>query len=249
MTRRVVAVLVALVGTAGIVAVALATYFPTEDRFTLAPPGAIRSVEVDVEVGRVTVVPAATAAIAVDRDRRYLGSAPRSTETVVDDVLRIQAGCPTIVTFGCKVDYHLQVPAGVAVRIRSDRGSVSIADITGMVDIDTKAGGVRLTGTRGPVRVNTSAGNVDGVDLAASFLDATTSAGRIRLSLAEPPGRLGLRTGAGNIDLALPAAAGGYRVDADAGAGRVDVAVEENEGGSRTVVARSGAGNIAIRVR
>jgi len=106
-----------------------------------------------------------------------------------------------------------------------------------------------LDRTQGPVVVATSAGNVDGVDLAASYLDATTGAGRIRLSLTEPPGRLGLRTGAGNIEVAVPVAAGGYRVDADAGAGRVDVGVEQNEGSSRTLVARSGAGNIAIRVR
>ncbi len=248
MTRRLLAALIALVGTAGVVAVALATFFPNEDRITLSPDGTIRSVEVDVDAGRVTVVPA-THATTVERTRTYLAGEPRATETVVGDVLRIAAECPRIVTFGCKVDYRVKVPPGVAVRIRTEHGSVSVAEITGLVDVDTKAGGVRLTRTRGPVRVNTSAGNVDGIDLAASFLDATTGAGRIRLSLAEPPGRLGLRTGAGNIDVALPVADGGYRVDADAGAGRVDVGVEQNEGGSRTVVARSGAGNIAVRVR
>jgi len=172
-----------------------------------------------------------------------------ATETVVEGVLRIEAECPRIVTFGCTVDYRLHVPAGVAVRIRTDRGSVAVSDMRGTVEVATQSGGVRLERTQGPVVVTTSAGNVDGVDLAASYLDATTGAGRIRLSLTEPPGRLGLRTGAGNIEVAVPVAAGGYRVDADAGAGRVDMGVEQNEGSSRTLVARSGAGNIAIRVR
>lgn len=249
MTRRLVAVLIALIGTAGVVAVGLSTFFPNEDRVTLTPPGPVRSVEVDLAVGRVTVVPAGTGAATVVRTRKYLMAAPSASETVDVDVLRIDAECPRIVPLGCAVDYRLEVPAGIPVRIRTGQGSVSVADVTGTVDVDTKAGGVRLAGTRGPVRVNTGAGDVDGVDIAVSYLDATTSAGRIRLSLAEPPGRLGLRTRAGSIDVALPAADGGYRVDADAGEGRVDVGFEQNEGGSRTVVARSDAGNIAVRVR
>ena len=118
-----------------------------------------------------------------------------------------------------------------------------------MVAIDTSAGRVRLARTGGPLRINTSAGNVDAEDITAEFVDATTGAGRIRMSLAEPPGRVGLRTGAGNIVLALPETAGRFRVDAEAGAGRVDVGVANDPGASRAVIARSGAGNITIRPR
>jgi hypothetical protein len=249
MTRRLLAMLIALVGTAGVVVVVLSTIFPVEDRVTLVQPGPIRSVEVDLEAGRVTVVPGEGDGATVDRTRRHLWGEPEVSETAVAGVLRIVAECQRIVTFGCGVDYRLEVPTGVTVRIRTGRGSVSVSDIAGMVEVDTGSGSVRLARTKGPVRVNTSAGNVEGVDLAPDFLDATTNAGRIRLSLAEPPGRLGLRTGAGNIDVGLPRVPGGYRVDADAGAGRVDIGVENNEGGSRTVTARTGAGNIGVHVR
>ena len=249
MIRRLLAVLIALVGTAGVVVVALTTFFPEEDRTTFTPQGPIRTVDVDVEVGRIQVVAGPAGGAVVDRTRRYLRGAPAAEESLVEGVLRIRADCERFVTFGCEVDYRVQVPAGAAVRIRTERGSVSVEDIAGMVEVDAGAGGVRLARTRGPVRVNTSAGNVDAVDLAAEFLDATTGAGRIRMSLAEPAGRLGLRTGAGNIDVALPEVAGGYRVDADAGAGNVDVSVTNDPGGSRAVIARSGAGNIRIRPR
>ncbi|MDQ4089907.1 MAG: DUF4097 domain-containing protein, partial [Actinomycetota bacterium] len=103
-----------------------------------------------------------------------------------------------------------------------------------------------LAGTRGPVRVDAAAGRVDGDDLVALYLDATTSAGPIRLSFTHPAGRIGLKTGAGNIDVTLPAAEGGYRVATEAGAGKVDVNVEQNPGGNRAVIANSGAGNIRI---
>ena len=249
MTRRLLAMLIALVGTAGVVVLGLSSFFAEEDRVSLAQPGPISSVEVDVAVGRVTVVPAEGDGATIDRTRKHLWGKPTATEALAGGVLRIAAECQRVVTFGCSVDYRLAVPAGVAVRIRTERGSVSVSEIAGMVEVDTSSAGVRLTRTKGPVRVNTSAGNVDGVDLVADFMDATTGAGRIRLSLAEPPGRLGLKTGAGNIDVGLPVAAGGYRVDADTGSGRVDIGVEQNEGGSRTITARSGAGNIGVRVR
>lgn len=104
-------------------------------------------------------------------------------------------------------------------------------------------------GTRGPVRATTSAGNIDGVDLVAGFLDATTEAGPIRLSLAEPSAGLGLRTDAGNIDLSLPEAPEGDRVTTETGAGRVEVGVAQEATSPRAVTATTGAGNIRIRIR
>ena len=249
MTRRLLAILIALVGTAAVVIVGLTVFFPEEDRLRYTPPGPVRSVEVDLEAGRIHVVAGPADAANVDRIRRYLRGAPVTEESLIDGVLRVRAECRRFVAVGCEVDYRLEVPAGVAVRVRTERGSVDVEGITGMVEVETSAGGVRLARTRGPVRVTTSAGNVDAEDVVAEFLDATTGAGRIRMSLTEPPGRLGLRTGAGNIDLALPTALGGYRVDADAGAGKVDIGVVNDPGGSRTVMARSGAGNIRIASR
>jgi hypothetical protein len=241
--------LIALVGTAGVVVAVLALVFPEKDKTTLAQPGPVRSLEVDVEVGRIEVVPGETDGATITRTRRYLVGGPKAAEALADGILRVNAECQSLVAAGCAVDYRLEVPAGVPIRIRTERGSVSVTDMTGMVEVDAGAGNVRLTRTRGPVKVDTSAGNVDGVDLAAQFLDATTSAGRIRLSIAEAPGRLGLKTGAGNIDVRLPTTPGGYRVATETGAGKADVTVEQNEGGSRAIIATTGAGNIRIRPR
>ncbi len=249
MIRRLLVVLIALVGTAGLVVAGLVLFFPEKDETTLAQPGPVRSLEVDVEVGRVEVVPAGGDEATITRTRRYLVGAPKVSEGLVEGVLRVEAECDALITAGCAVDYRLEVPAGVPVRIRTERGSVSVTDMTGMVEVDAGAGNVRLTRTRGPVKVDTSAGNVEGVDIAPQFLDATTDAGRIRLSMAEAPGRLGLKTGAGNIDVGLPTTPGGYRVSTDTGAGKADVTVEQNEGGSRAILATTGAGNIRIHPR
>lgn len=251
MTRRLLVVLIVVVGVAGAVVAGLALFFPEKDRTTLAQPGPVRALDVDVEVGRVEVVPAAgdAAEATITRTRRYLVGAPTVSEGLVDGVLRVRADCDGLVVAGCAVDYRIEAPADVPVRIRTARGSVSVTDMTGAVEVDAGAGHVRLTRTKGAVKVGTSAGNVDGVDMVAEFLDATTDAGRIRLAMAEAPSRLGLKTGAGNIDVGLPAAPGGYRVATDTGAGKVDVTVEQDPGASRAVIATTGAGNIRIHPR
>ena len=249
MTRRFLAMLIALVGTAGVVVVALAIFFPEEDQATIPVTERVRSVEVDVEAGRVLVAAGATDATTITRTRRYLRGVPITSEEFSQGVLKIRSECRRWVTFGCEVDYRIEVPGNVAVRVRVEHGPVSVEGIGGMVEVETGAGAVELIRTQGPVKVTTSAGHVDGEDLSADFLDATTGAGRIRLAMARPPGRLGLKTGAGNIDVGLPPADGGYRVAADADAGKVEVSVDENPGGNRAVIANSGAGRIRIHPR
>ena len=249
MTRKLLTVLVVIVGLAGVAVVGLSTFAARKDRTVSTRPGPVRSVEVDVEAGRVAVVAAPANEAKVDRTRQYIWGEPEISETLTDGVLRLSSRCRTFIATGCKVDYRVEVPGAVSVRIRTERGSVQVENMTGMVEVDTEAGGVRLLATRGPVRATTSAGNIDGVDLAAGFIDATTDAGRIRISLAEPSARVDLRTAAGNIDLTLPNAPGGYRVTTETGAGRVDVNVPEEATSARAVTATTGAGNISIHSR
>lgn len=249
MTRKLLTVLVVVVGLAGVAVVGLSTFAARKDRTVSTRPGPVRSVEVDVEAGRVEVVAAQANEAKVDRTRQYIWGEPEITETLTDGVLRLRSRCRTFITAGCKVDYRVEVPGAVSVRVRTERGSVEVENMTGMVEVATEAGGIRLLGTRGPVRATTSAGNVDGVDLVAGFVDATTDAGRIRLSLAEPSARVDLRTDAGNIDLALPNAPGGYRVMTETGAGKVDVTVPQEATSARAVTAATAAGNISIHPR
>jgi DUF4097 and DUF4098 domain-containing protein YvlB len=118
--------------------------------------------------------------------------------------------------------------------------------MTNGVDVGTSAGAVHLTHVSGTVRATTSAGSVNGVDLAPTALDAVTSAGSIRISLAQPAGRVDLRTGAGSVDLALPVTDGGYRVTTKTGSGKSSVTVAQDPSSGRAVSATTGAGRITI---
>lgn len=249
MTRRILIVLIIVVGLGGVFVAGVATFAGADDHATFTQSGPIRQLEVEVESGRVQIVAQQANEARVERTRRYVRGKPHAEETFVDGVLRLQADCPSFVVVGCKVDYRVAVPAATAVRVRTRSGSVSVTEIAGMIDVETKAGGVRLDRTRGPVKASTSAGNLDGTDLVAPFVDATTGAGHIRLSLSEPSPRLTLRTDAGGVDVALPPAQGGYRVTTDTHAGKAEVTVAQDPSSARAVEATTGAGNIRVHPR
>ena len=122
-------------------------------------------------------------------------------------------------------------------RATSGPGSVRSAGIDVAVGrVEVRARPANEAKPDPPRGVLTSAGKVDGVDVVAGLLNAIAGAGRIRLSMAEPAARIGLRTGAGNIHLARPRADGGHRVPNDPGA-------------VRAVNAQTGAGNVSIHDR
>jgi hypothetical protein len=248
-TRRLLFVLIALIGLGGVFVAGLATFAGAEDRATFTQGGPIRQVEIDVEAGRVEIVAHPANEATVERTRRYILGEPVVRETFVDGVLRIEAECRRFIAVGCKVDYRVGLPVATALRIRTKSGSVVVQEMGGLIDAETRAGAIRLTRTRGPVQVNTSAGSIEGTDVVAQFVDASTDAGRIRFSLSEPSQRMGLKTGAGGIDLALPLAAGGYRVITETGAGKVEVSVAQDPTAARAVNATTGAGNISIHPR
>ena len=249
MTRRLLFVLIAVVGLGGVFIAGVATFAGAEDRATFSHGGPIRQVEIDVEAGRVQIVAHPANEAKVERTRQYIWGEPRVRETFADGVLRLQASCRRFVAVGCRVDYRVELPAASALRIRTRSGSVDVREMGGTIDAETGAGAIRLDRTRGPVQVTTAAGNIEGTDIVAQFVDASTDAGRIRLTLSEPSQRMGLKTDAGAVDLALPPAAGGYRITTETGVGRVEVSVAQDPTAARSINATTGAGNIRIRPR
>ncbi len=61
----------------------------------------------------------------------------------------------------------------------TEQGAVTVETMIGMAETET--GGVRVERTRGPVRVTTSAGDIEVVDLVPGFAAVTTDAGDVRI--------------------------------------------------------------------
>jgi hypothetical protein len=237
-------VVVAVLG----VAVALASHFGARThQATSTITDAVTAVEVDSTAGPVDVVAGTGTEVRLRRTERYLLGAPIVRQSVVDGILRVRAGCPRLGAPACEVRLRLELPATVTLRVRADRGAVSVTGIAGAVDVATEAGAISLTGGSGPMTARTTAGAIRGVDLSPLYMDASTTAGAIRLSLARPSARVDLRTGAGAVEVTLPPDR--YRVETHAATGKADVGVVVDPTSPFAVRVTTTAGAIRIRPR
>ncbi|MDQ6725654.1 MAG: hypothetical protein M3066_05760 [Actinomycetota bacterium] len=245
--RRLLAAAIAVVALLGLVVVAASRLGARERRRTWTTTEAVTAVEVESGSGPVDVVGGVSPETTVRRTERYLLAAPAVARSLVDGVLRLRTGCPRLAASACRVGLRIELPAGAAVRVRSGGGAVSVTGVVGAVDVATTTGTISLARASGPVTARTSGGAIHGVDLAPTFMDASTGAGPIRLSLAEPSARVDLGTGAGAIDVALPPDR--YRVEATTGAGKASVAVAVDPTSGYVVRAASRTGAIRIHPR
>ncbi len=241
--RRRLASAIVVVGMAGV----FTTVGARQTRTTFAVPDPITAVEVESEAGAVDVVVAGDRGTTIVQTARALLGGPTIEQSVVDGVLRLRASCPRLGAAVCQVDYRLELPPTLPVRVRTGRGDVSVEDMAGAVDVTSTEGSISLARTSGPVTARTSQGSVEGVDLAPPFLDASTRGGPISVSLAKPAGRVDVQSRSGSVDLALPADR--YRVETATGRGRPDIGVVVDATSGYVVRATTVAGGVRIRPR
>ena len=94
----------------------------------------------------------------MSRSTSWLFSKPTVREYVRDGVLHLESHGHLL----SMSDFHVRVPAGVAVEVSESAADVDVLGAPGSVTVDTSAGDVRVDVTRAPHRitVDTDAGDV-----------------------------------------------------------------------------------------
>lgn len=77
------------------------------------------------------------------------------------------------------VDYAINVPASVAIKLQSTSGKVSIDGLSGQVDVTGTSGELNFTNLSGPVRAQSTSGRIV-LDNVAGEVTATTTNGSVR---------------------------------------------------------------------
>ncbi|NLT06441.1 MAG: DUF4097 domain-containing protein [Solirubrobacterales bacterium] len=216
--------------------------------------------------GNVTLVGSDGPEVRVEVDSRhgFLAGHER-TAAVAAGELRLRGACDFL-TFGtCEDHYRIEVPAGVAVTVRTSAGEATAVGLRGDLELRSSAGPVRARDVRGdtvvlrsgagPVsadrvraerlELRSNAGDVRVVRSAATTVYARTSAGPVDVELLRPPRSLEARSSAGPVTAVVPDV--GYDVDADTAAGPEEVLVRQVPGAARTIVAGSNAGPVTVR--
>jgi hypothetical protein len=186
---------------------------------------AVTSIKLDGRSGGVTVHgQAGLTKATVQRTIKYHDSPPsQDTYRVDGGVLVLSGGCGT----NCDVDYDVTVPAGLPVSGQTSTGHIELSNV-GAVDVHASTGDVRLTDVTGPVKAETSNGDIGGTKLHGGKVQATTSNGAIDLTLLEPSD-VTARTDNGDVKLAVPT--GGYRVVTNTHNGHRKIGIAEDPNG------------------
>ncbi|GAA3151194.1 hypothetical protein GCM10010466_47890 [Planomonospora alba] len=190
-------------------------------------PDKVLVLSMDVEAGDVVVSESGRSGIKVTETLRWSDDKPETEHRVEGGTLTLEYRCPT--GFGlvhCSVDYKVEVPKGVRVKVQSGAGDVTLRSLTGGVE------------------AGTGAGDIDASGLAGKEFVADSGAGDVEAGFAAAPERVEVETGAGDATVRLPQ--GAYRVTAESGAGDETVKVQDDPSAPRTVRVSTGAGDAKV---
>ncbi|GAB3592449.1 DUF4097 family beta strand repeat-containing protein [Angustibacter peucedani] len=188
----------------------------------------VRVVDVDVSAEHVELVAGPEGSTQLTRRISWSLARPTVTEQLDGDRLVVRSHCPWSFGRGCSGRVELVVPPGTEVHAHSSAGSVSATGLTGVLDLSSSAGGV------------------DGEDLAAATVRAQSSAGSVELAFATAPTSVDATSSAGSVEVALPRGAESYLVDAGSSAGSTEIGVRTDPTSAHRVRARSSAGSVHV---
>ena len=158
--------------------------FSTTDTKTTRVAESVRAIALDIDAGNVELV-RGSGQVHVKQTTEYLISKPDVERSVENGVLTIRSDCGGIFLLDCTTDFRIEVPAGVAVKVRTDVGNVT---------------GTALASS--DVRVKTDVGDVDvDVTTAPNRFEATTDVGDVELGLPDAAYAVDTDTDVGEIDV------------------------------------------------
>ncbi|MFD8448210.1 DUF4097 family beta strand repeat-containing protein [Streptomyces coelicoflavus] len=172
-----------------------------------------------------------------------VGSDPETTWKMDGDRLVLRMHCSGIIA-DCAAKHRVEVPRGIAVKVRDGDGSVRASGFEDALDIRTGDGSVHVTDSSGPLKLRTDDGSVRAA-VSSRRVSAHTGDGSVRLDLGAVPDQVESRTSDGSVTISLPRAT--YKVSTDTGDGAVDVSVPTDDTSAHVVDARSGDGRITVR--
>lgn len=214
--------------------------------FRVEAVGDVTAIDVDNDAGSVHIVGSDRDDIVVDGDILQGFQKPTHREEIVGDRLVLDASCSAVANF-CNVDYEVQIPRDLDVKVHASGGGVRISNIDGNLDASTSGGGVRIEGGRGDMRLRASGGGVRGIGLESPTVDADSSGGGgVRLDFVEEPRTVVASSSGGGVTVIIPDTRVFYAVDAEASGGGVSDDIRSDPDSDRSITVRSSGGGVTV---
>ncbi|MEU8271924.1 DUF4097 family beta strand repeat-containing protein [Sphaerisporangium sp. NPDC049002] len=150
---------------------------------------------------------------------------PTTRHPVSDDVLTLDYKCGEA-DWGCGVDYEVEVPRGLAIKLDAGSGDITLRTLSGEVDAKTGSGAIDANGLAGKKAV------------------AQTGSGDVELRYTGVPDDVHVSTGSGTGIVRVPQ--GAYHVTTRTGSGERKVDVTSDDSSPRKIFVRTGSGDAQV---
>jgi hypothetical protein len=219
----VLALSVPLAGCGGLSQFGAGTHNPPAQAYTVT--ARVTTLVVKGGAGTIDVTGSDRGTIGVSQQESYGKTAPTAAHVISGTTLTLSYSCPS--EFVCGVSYDVQVPAGVAVRVSSAAGAITLTSLAGPVSAQTSAGLITATGLTSPTAsLKSDAGGIDAVFSAA-------------------PASVHASTNVGPISISVPGSAS-YAIDTHTYVGSSTVTVPKSPASPHAISASSDLGSITI---
>jgi len=151
------------------------------------------------------------------------GDRPRATHPVNGGRLTLGYDCPG---WTCGVDYRVEVPRGLDVKVETGSGEITLRELSGSLD------------------VTTGSGDIDANELSGKSLIGQTGSGDVTVKYTSAPDDIRLETGSGGGTVVVPP--GTYNVRTETGSGEEKVGVTRDTGAPRQIVVKTGSGDVKV---
>ncbi|MHB1138118.1 MAG: DUF4097 family beta strand repeat-containing protein [Microthrixaceae bacterium] len=207
----------------------------------------LTTLDVGIESGRLEIVGVESPTVRVEGTVTSGLVGTRHSERVVDDRLLLRSSCPGgPASSWCEVDYRVEVPADLTVRVDADNSRVEVRDLRGVVDVRTSNNRIEAESLTGDVSLTTSNDDVVATGLASSRARITSSNARVRAEFTESPDQVDIRSSNDDVDVVLPDTPDAYSVDVSTSNGNQRVDVRTDPTSERTVVVDTSNGDVRV---
>jgi len=181
----------------------------------------ITALHANTGAGEIVINESDRTGVHVTETLHWRGDKPQDGHQVDAGTLTLRYRC-----HDCSVDYEVEVPKGLDVKVDSGSGTITLRQLTG------------------PVSAATGSGDIEARGLAGRQVTATTGSGEVKLRFAAAPDNVHVETGSGEGAVWVPS--GSYNVTADPGSGEREVSVVQDPSSPRTVVVKTGSGDARV---
>ncbi len=182
---------------------------------------AVTTLRVQSGSGDVVVNESDRTGIAVTETLHYRGDKPTDGHEVGDGTLTLAYTCDD-----CSIDYNVEVPKGLNVKV------------------DTGSGEITLRALSGPVDVSTGSGEVDASGLLGKTFVAEAGSGNVEAKFGAAPDSVTIETGSGDGIAWVPG--GSYHATLHTGSGEQTVEVTNDPAAPKKIVIQTGSGDSKV---